>query len=238
LDRRNDSICALKLRSPFGAEKSVVTAMPDQSSEVDQLLQLAAGGDPDSWEALLSQSRQRLHRMVAFRLDQRLQGRVDPSDVLQDAYLEAWQDLGKYIREPAMPFFLWLRGIAGNKLRELHRHHLGTQMRDPRREVSIYGGALSETTTAALAAQLLGNLTRASEEAVRVELKLRLQDALNTMDPLDREVLALRHFEQLSPVETAGVLGIKEKAAGMRYVRALRRLREILNGLSGGWLEP
>ncbi len=212
--------------------------MPDQTSEVDQLLQRASQGDPSSWEALLGQSRQRLHRMVAFRLDQRLQGRVDPSDVLQDAYLEAWQDLGSYIRQPAIPFFLWLRGIAGNKLRELHRHHLGTQMRDPRREVSIYGGELSDSTTAAIAARLMGNLTGASEEAVRDELKLRLQDALNTMDPLDREVLALRHFEQLSPVETAGVLGIKEKAAGMRYVRALRRLREILNGLSGGWLEP
>jgi RNA polymerase sigma-70 factor (ECF subfamily) len=215
-----------------------VTSMPDQTSEVDQLLQRASQGDPSSWEALLGQSRQRLHRMVAFRLDQRLQGRVDPSDVLQDAYLEAWQDLGSYIRQPAIPFFLWLRGIAGNKLRELHRHHLGTQMRDPRREVSIYGGELSDSTTAAIAARLMGNLTGASEEAVRDELKLRLQDALNTMDPLDREVLALRHFEQLSPVETAGVLGIKEKAAGMRYVRALRRLREILNGLSGGWLEP
>jgi RNA polymerase sigma-70 factor (ECF subfamily) len=211
--------------------------MSDQSSEVDQLLQLAAQGDSVSWEALLGQSRQRLHRMVTFRLDQRLQGRVDPSDVLQDAYLEAWQDLGTYIRQPAMPFFLWLRGIAGNKLRELHRHHLGTQMRDPRREVSIYGSALSESTTAAIAANLMANLTGASEEAVRAELKLRLQDALNAMEPLDREVLALRHFEQLSPAETAGALGIKEKAAGMRYVRALRRLREILNGLSGGWME-
>ena len=212
--------------------------MSDETSEVDQLLELAAQGDPVSWEALLGRSRQRLHRMVRFRLDQRLQGRVDPSDVLQDAYLEAWQDLGAYVRQPAMPFFLWLRGIAGNKLRELHRHHLGTQMRDPRREVSIYGSALSETTTAAIAANLMANLTGASEEAVRAELKLRLQDALNAMEPLDREVLALRHFEQLSPAETAGALGIKEKAAGMRYVRALRRLREILNGLSGGWLEP
>jgi RNA polymerase sigma-70 factor (ECF subfamily) len=176
--------------------------------------------------------------MVAFRLDQRLQGRIDPSDVLQDAYLEAWKDLDAYIRLPAVPFFLWLRGIAGNKLREVHRHHLGTQMRDPRREVSLYDGALPETTTTAIAAGLLGNLTRASEEAIRLELKVRLQDALNGMDPLDREVLALRHFEQLSPVETAQVLGIKEKAAGMRYVRALRRLKEILSSLDAGWLEP
>ncbi len=111
-------------------------------------------------------------------------------------------------------------------------------MRDPRREVSIHDGALPETTTTALAAELLGNLTRASEEAIRLEIKIRLQEALNTMDPLDREVLALRHFEQLSPAETAQVLGIKEKAAGMRYMRALRRLKEILNSLNSDWLEP
>ena len=212
--------------------------MPEETNENSERLQLAAQGDPESWEALVGASRQRLRRMVAFRLDQRLQGRVDPSDVLQDAYLEAWQDLGDYLRRPAMPFFLWLRGIAGNKLREIHRHHLGTQMRDPRREVSIYDGALPETTTTALAAELLGNLTRASEEAIRAEIKVRLQDALNAMDPLDREVLALRHFEQLSPAETAEVLGIKEKAAGMRYMRALRRLKEILNSLNSDWLEP
>jgi RNA polymerase sigma-70 factor, ECF subfamily len=212
--------------------------MPEGTNENDERLQRAAQGDAGSWEALVAESRQRLRRMVAFRLDQRLQGRVDPSDVLQDAYIEAWQDLGNYLRLPAMPFFLWLRGIAGNKLRELHRHHLGTQMRDPRREVSICDGAMSETTTTALAAGLLGNLTRASEEAIRLELKLRLQDALNAMDPLDREVLALRHFEQLSPAETAEVLGIKEKAAGMRYVRALRRLKEILSSLRQDWLEP
>jgi len=201
-------------------------------------LRLAAQGDAGSWEALVAESRQRLRRMVAFRLDQRLQGRVDPSDVLQDAYVEARQDLGTYLRQSPLPFFLWLRGIAGNKLRELHRHHLGTQMRDPRREVSIYEGALPETTTTALAAGLLGNLTHASEAAIRLELKLQLQDALNAMDPLDREVLALRHFEQLSPTETAQVLGIKEKAAAMRYVRALRRLREILSSLNQEWLEP
>jgi RNA polymerase sigma-70 factor (ECF subfamily) len=211
--------------------------MPEGASENDELLRLASEGDPTSWEALVGRSRSRLRRMVAFRLDQRLQGRVDPSDVLQDAYLEAWKDLGAYLREPPMPFFLWLRSVASSKLRELHRHHLGTQMRDPRREVSIHGVAMPETTATALAAELLGNLTRASEEAVRVEIKLRLQEALDTMDSLDREVLALRHFEQLSPAETAQVLGINEKAAGMRYVRALRRLKEILSDLGSDWLE-
>jgi RNA polymerase sigma-70 factor (ECF subfamily) len=219
---------------------SLAISMADaiNDNESDERLRLAALGDSGSWEALVAESRGRLRRMVAFRLDQRLQGRIDPSDVLQDAYIEAWQDLNNYLRQPAMPFFLWLRGIAGNKLRELHRHHLGTKMRNPQREVSIYDGGLPETTTTALAAGLLGDLTRASEEAIRVELQLRLQDALNTMDPLDREVLALRHFEQLSPAETAQVLGIKDKAAGMRYVRALRRLKEILSSLDSDLLEP
>jgi RNA polymerase sigma-70 factor (ECF subfamily) len=110
-------------------------------------------------------------------------------------------------------------------------------MRDAKREVSLYQGSLPGATSAALAAQLLGHFTRPSEAAVRAERKVQLQTALNAMDPIDREVLALRHFEQLTVSETALVLGIKEKAAGMRYVRALRRLKEILTSL-GGWGEP
>jgi RNA polymerase sigma-70 factor, ECF subfamily len=212
--------------------------MPEVPDQKNDRLQLAAQGDAGSWEALVSGSRPRLRRMVAFRLDHRLQGRIDPSDVLQDVYLEAWKDLPAYVQLPAMPFFLWLRGIAGNKLREIHRHHLGTQKRDTRREISICGGAMAETTTTALRAGLLDNMPRASEAAIRLELKLRLEDVLNAMDPLDREVLALRHFEQLSPTETAEVLGIKEKAAGMRYMRALRRLKQTMSSLNPDWLEP
>jgi RNA polymerase sigma-70 factor (ECF subfamily) len=211
--------------------------MPDDSSETNDLLRRAAGGDPESWGALFDRHEGRLRRLIAFRLDQRLQGRLDPSDVIQETALEAWQHLADYLREPAVPFFLWLRGIAGNKLRALHRHHLGTQMRDARREVSLYRGTLPETTSAALAAQLLGHGTGPSEAAIRAEAKVRLQEALNGMDPLDREVLALRHFEQLTPAETARVLGIKEKAAGMRYLRALKRLKEILASLPGGLME-
>jgi RNA polymerase sigma-70 factor (ECF subfamily) len=209
-------------------------AMADSSSATNDLLRRAAEGDSESWGALLARHEARLRRLIAFRLDQRLQGRLDPSDVMQEIALEAWQHLADYLRQPALPLFLWLRGIAGNKLRELHRHHLGTQMRDARREVALYRGTLPETTSAALAAQLLGHQTRPSEAAIRAEVKLRLQEALNGMDPLDREVLALRHFEQLTPAETARVLGIKEKAAGMRYLRALKRLKEILTSLPGG----
>ena len=227
---------ALAVDPRRGREALLVTSMPEQTGEDDELLRLAAVGDGESWHALVGRSRDRLRRVVAFRLDPRLRGRVDPSDVLQDAYLEAWRDLGSYLDRPEIPFFLWLRGIAGNKLRELHRHHLGTQRRDPRREVSIHGDATSQTTATALAAQLLGDLTRASEEAVRRERTLRLHEAINAMDPLDREVLALRYSEQLSPAETARVLGIKEKAAGVRYLRSVRRLKEILHRLGGDWL--
>jgi RNA polymerase sigma-70 factor (ECF subfamily) len=212
--------------------------MLEETGEDGELLRQAAAGDGGSWQALVGRSQDRLRRMVAFRLDPRLKGRVDPSDVLQDAYIEAFRDLGNYLRRPEIPFFLWLRGIAGNKLRELHRHHLGTQMRDPRREVPILRGGPAETTTTAIAAGLLGALTAASEAAARREREVRLREALDAMDPIDREVLALRHFEQLSPAETARALGIAEKAAGMRYVRALRRLREVLAAIGGDWLGP
>ena len=202
----------------------------------DQTIRLAAEGDVDSWESLVEESRPRLRRMVSFRLDPRLQGRVDPSDVLQDVYLEAWKGLDSFQRAPDVPFYLWLRGIAGNRLLEIHRHHLGTQMRDARREVPIHGAA-PESTTSAMVAGLLDDLTRASEAAIRRELEARLLEALDAMGSLDREVLALRHFEQLSPSETAQVLGIQEKAAAMRYIRALRRLKEIMASVGPEWLE-
>jgi RNA polymerase sigma-70 factor, ECF subfamily len=212
--------------------------MDNQSAETARLLEQARAGDQAALNEIFARHRPRLRRMVELRLDRRLHARIDASDVVQEAYVDAITGLDEYLREPNYPLFLWLRLIVGERLLKLHRHHLGTQMRDPRREVSIHGGAMAETTTTAIAAELLGDLTRASEEAVRLELKLRLQEALDAMDPLDREVLALRHFEHLSPAETARVLGIKEKAAGMRYVRALRRLKDILNKLGGDWLEP
>jgi RNA polymerase sigma-70 factor (ECF subfamily) len=157
--------------------------------------------------------------------------------VIQETYLEAAARLADYLREPTMPFFLWLRFLAGQKLVTLHRKHLGTRMRDAGREVSLYRGRLPETSSAALAAQLLGRDARPSEAAARAELKIRLQEALNGMDPLDREVLALRHFEQLSWAETAQTMGITEGAASKRYVRALKRLKTILSALPGGLQE-
>jgi RNA polymerase sigma-70 factor (ECF subfamily) len=209
----------------------------ENPSETNQLLRRAAAGDQAGWTALLARHQDRLRRMVALRLDQRLQGRIDPSDVLQEAFLDASVQLADYLRQPTMPFFIWLRAITGNKLLALHRQHLGTQMRDAGREISLYRGALPGTSSAALAAQLLGHDTRPSEAAMRAEMKIRLQEALNSMDALDREVLALRHFEQLSTAETAELLGIKDGAAGKRYIRALKKLRKILLDMPGGMKE-
>ncbi len=172
--------------------------------------------------------------MVALRLDRRLQGRVDASDVIQEAHLEAAARLAEYTREPAMPFFLWLRFLVGQQLLTVHRRHLGAQARDAGREISLFRGGLPEATSAALAAQLLGHDTRPSEALARAERKLRLEEALNRMDPLDREVLTLRHFEQLSNAEAAEVLSLQESAASKRYIRALRRIKEILKSLPGG----
>jgi RNA polymerase sigma-70 factor (ECF subfamily) len=213
------------------------TVTLDDSHETEHLLQSLAAGDLESWGSLLTRHEERLRRMIAYRMDRRLQGRIDPQDVLQEAFLEASEHREEYLRRPVKPFFLWLRAIVGFKLLELHRFHLGTRMRDAGREVSLYRGTMPEASSAALAAQLLGHATRPSEAAVRAEVKIRLQEALNAMDPIDREVIALRHFEHLTPAETAHVLGIKEKAAGMRYLRALKRFKEVLSGLPGGLKE-
>jgi RNA polymerase sigma-70 factor (ECF subfamily) len=208
--------------------------MTGNLSETNQLLEQAAQGDPQSLGTLLAKHGDRLRRMVALRMDRRLQGRIDPSDIIQETYLEASVRLAEYLRDPSMPFFLWLRFLAGQKLVTLHRHHLGVQMRAAGQEVALCRGRLPEASSAALAAQLLGHDTRASEAAIRAELKVQVQEALNRMDPLDREVLALRHFEQLSRAEIAQVLEISEGAAGKRYIRALERLKQFLGRSPGG----
>ena len=155
--------------------------------------------------------------MVDIRLDRRLQARVDASDVVQEAYLEVVQRLDEYVADPKLPLFLWLRLVVGQRLMKVHRQHLGTQLRDAGREVSLYRDAMPAASSAALAAQLLGKYTSPTQAAGRAERMLRLQEALNTLDPVDREVLSLRHFEELTRAEAAQVLGISEAAAVKRY---------------------
>jgi RNA polymerase sigma-70 factor (ECF subfamily) len=202
--------------------------------ETNDLLRRAAAGDQAAWGELLTRHRERLRRMIALRQDRRLQGRLDPSDVLQEACLEASARLAEYLHNPSMPFYLWLRFLTGQKLLALQRRHLGAQKRSAGREVSLDRGLFPETTSDGLAAHLLGDDTGPSEAAMRAELKAQLREALDRLDPLDREALALRHFEQLTTVEVAQVLGISEAAASKRYLRALKRLKDVLVRLPGG----
>ena len=200
----------------------------------EALLDAARAGHDDALALLFERHRDRLERMVRLRMDRRLQGRVDPADVVQDAYLTARGKFPRHGADPGLPFFLWLRLEVGQKLVDVHRFHLGTKMRDAGQEVSLHGGPLPQVTSLSLAEHLLGKLTPASQAAMRVELKLRVQEALNSMDPHDREVLILRHFEELSNAEAAQVLGIKPAAAVNRYVRALKRLKDVFQGMPGG----
>jgi RNA polymerase sigma-70 factor (ECF subfamily) len=163
---------------------------------------------------------------------------VDPSDVLQDVYLDAARQLADYLNDPPLPFFLWLRQLAGTRLAKAHRHHLGALRRDARREVARAPGPVPGASSVAIADQLLGPGGRPSEAAVRRELREQLLAALEQMDPLDREVLALRHFEQLTNGEAARALGLTVGAASKRYVRAIERLRDLLTADPGaleGW---
>jgi RNA polymerase sigma-70 factor (ECF subfamily) len=207
--------------------------MASDPGELDDLLGRAATGDAEALAELFDRYRERLRQMVRLRLDRRLSGRLDPSDVLQETYLDLAKRFPEYAAKPALPFFLWLRWLTGQKLIDLHRHHLGTKMRDAGQEVSLYRGALPQASSESLAAQLLGKLTSPSQAAIRAETQIRIQEAINSMDPMDREVLVLRHFEMLSNEETAKVLGISKKAASNRYIRALERLKEILSVIRG-----
>jgi RNA polymerase sigma-70 factor (ECF subfamily) len=207
--------------------------MTDESGDVPDLLRRAADGDPAAADALFARYRDRLKRMVQLRLSRRLQGRVDDSDVLQEAYLEAARKLPEYAADPHLPVFLWLRHLTGLKLAEVHRRHLGTQLRDADREMTLHRGGLPAVNSVSLAAQLLGKLTTPSQAAIKAETRLHVQEALNAMDPIDREVLALKHFEQLSTSEIATALGLSKAGAGSRYLRALRRLKEVLSQIPG-----
>jgi RNA polymerase sigma-70 factor, ECF subfamily len=202
--------------------------MNPHSDETERLLRLAEGGDQDSLAALFDRHHHRLEQMVRVRMDRRLQGRLDPADVLQDAYLDCSRRFAEYARNPQVSFYLWLRFLTGQRLIDLHRKHLGAKMRGVDQEVSLYRGALPQASSVSLAANLLGRLTSASRAAIRAETQIRVQEALNTMDPIDREILTLRHFEMLSNDETAEVLELKKTAASNRYIRALKRLKEIL----------
>lgn len=207
--------------------------MTEIETPIADLLRRANAGDTAALGALFAHYRDRLHKMVRLRLDRRIAGRLDPSDVLQEAYLDVARRFPSYAAAPGVPFYVWLRELTGQRLIELHRRHLGAKMRDAGQEVSLHRGGIPQASSASLAQQLLAGLTSPTQAAIRAEMQLKLQDALNSMDPIDREVVVLRHFEELSNIETAAVLGIERSAASKRYLRAIRRLKAILDRVPG-----
>ncbi|MDB5306930.1 MAG: cnrH 1 [Gemmataceae bacterium] len=205
--------------------------LPDSEQEIAGLVARLQAGDQTALAELFDRHRERLRRMVDLRLDHRLAGRVSASDVLQDAYIEALKRVEHYFAKPGQPFFGWLRLVVAQRLAEVHREHMAGK-RDAGREIGMNRGGPG-ADSACLAACLLGNLTSPSHAAQKNETFALLEEALGRMDALDREVLVLRHFEELGNGETAELLGIQPAAASKRYVRALARLRQILKDIPG-----
>lgn len=216
-------------RVPTPAARGILPPVDQRTSDAAELEQLRQ--DPENVGELFVHHRDRLRRMVLLRLDRRLQGRVDPSDVLQEAYLDARRRVGDYLEQPDFPPFLWLRYLTAQRLLAVHRHHLGAQMRDAARDRPLHGGPTPDATS--LAGRLLGDLTSPSQAAIRTERQAQLAAILEGLEPLDREILALRHFEELSGPEAAAIIGISAPAARQRYVRALARLKDALDASPG-----
>ena len=207
----------------------------EQDPALRAALELARTGDMAGVGPVLESYRVRLSRMVSLRMDGRLKGRFDSSDVLQETYVEVAERLPRYLEDEKMPFFLWVRFLVGQKLLQFHRTHLGVEARTADREVHLsqHPGADSAPGASSLfvASAWLAQSGRGtpSEAAVQGEEHARVQDALDGMSEMDREVLVLRHFEQLSNTEVATLLEITTQAASARYVRALTRLQSVVS---------
>lgn len=205
--------------------------MPLMTDTDDPLLTRAAAGDRSALGRLLARHERRLARMVKVRMSPRLLGRLGVSDVLQEVRVEALERFDDYVARPDMPFFLWLRFLAFQRIAALYRRHVGAQRRDVRREVRFDPAGRSTASAALMAAELTAAVTSPSMAAARHETERRLREALEELRDPDREVLCLRHFEQLSNAEVAQELGIDTSAASKRYLRALARLRDVMEEL-------
>ena len=202
--------------------------MAEDSSKTDRLLEQARQGETGAVDRLLDQHREPVRRMIDLRLDPVLGRRVDASDIVQDVLLEASRRLADYLKNPVMPFHLWLRHIAKDHVIDAHRKHRLAQRRSLDREQSLRP-ALPDQSSMELAAQFIDQELTPASAAIRQEMQRRVESAVATMNDDDREMILMRHFEQLSNQEVAAVLGLTEAAASMRYLRALRRLKTLLS---------
>jgi RNA polymerase sigma-70 factor (ECF subfamily) len=199
-----------------------------EASQTEQLLEQARQGDAAAVDQLLARHREPVRRLIDLRLDPAIVQRVDASDVVQEVLLEVSRRLADYLRQPPMPFHLWMRHIALDHIIDAHRRHHQAQKRGVDRERPIHRPAWSERSSLELAAQLVDQERTPASAALQEELQRQLHEALAQMGDDDREIIQMRHFEMLSNQETAAALGLTEAAASMRYLRALRRLRDLL----------
>jgi RNA polymerase sigma-70 factor (ECF subfamily) len=209
------------------------------TTELDEseLISRAAAGDTAAMGQLFSRHEMRLKRMISVRMDPRLGGRLDSSDIFQELQLEASQRFQEFSRQAATPFFAWMRFLAKQKVAEACRRHLYTQSRDVRREQSEFGSE-GEGTSLSLASFLMGQITSPSMQVAKAEIRQLVLSAIDSMEPLDREILLLRHAEQLLTSETAKELGISQNTCRQRHVRALKRLKVLLSQHDLTWGEP
>ncbi len=202
-------------------------------SSTDRLLNRAAAGDEAAVNELFARHRNRLRQMVSVRMDQRLAGRLDPSDVVQEAMAEASKRLPEYLKHRPIPFFPWLRQIAWNRLVDLYRFHIKGAKRAVGREAS-FAAALSDESVVALGKRLVASGTTPSRNVLRKELRERVRAALAQLAEHYREVLVMRHLEQLSIKEIAAIAGITEGTVKSRLFRGMDQLHHLLDDQSFG----
>lgn len=203
--------------------------MPDRDDPaVEELLRRAAEGDAEAAGRAVTAHDERLLRIVRLRIDPRLLRRVDPDDVLQETHVEALARFPEFLAARRVPLFVWLRFLALQRCVTLSRRHLGAAARDARRERPLAEEAGGDATTRSLAGALAGSLTSPSRAVARDEVRARVHAAVEALEPPDREILCMRHFEDLDNAEAAAALRIAPSAASKRYLRALVRLKEAL----------
>ncbi|WP_020469003.1 sigma-70 family RNA polymerase sigma factor [Zavarzinella formosa] len=198
------------------------------NDQTQKLLNDARAGSPQAVDQLLGEFREPLRQIVGLRLDPVLARRVDASDIVQDVLLEANQRLTEYLKSPMMPFHLWLRHLAQDRIIDTHRRHRQAQRRSIDREQAIQKPAWSDESSIQLAAQLIDGEHTPASAAIHTELQRRLNLALSDLNEDDRDIILMRHHEQLSNQDVAAMLGLTEAAASMRYLRSLRKLRAVL----------
>ncbi len=211
--------------------------MNKESSRIEKLEHRLRQCDQQALDELFNFHRRRLWGIVHFRMSPMLRRRLEPDDVLQDAYIAAVKRLEHYAENPFKSSFLWLRMIVNQTIADLYRRHIGAQRRDARCEVVSDGLIYPQSTSSSLVFQLADSATSPSQLVSRHELLEKVSDVVSGMDPMDQEILAFRHFEELTNSEAAAAIGISQKAASIRYVRALRRLKAVLADMSAFFTE-